>query len=138
MGNHSRFRHAAIAYLIYGWLYEGFAVYSVWAHGLAPGLIPKFAAPFLVLGAVMAIGFPLLLLRGYRWFARILSILVGLRTVALGGILLGIDLHNHGGEPFFIKQMSSPTVYGLSLLVTLATLWFVSVAAWRNPPRQSL
>lgn len=131
------YHRAAAAYLAYGVLYEAFAAYSMWVHGFPPGMTAKHVAAFLTVGGVITFAFPWLLWRGIRWFARMLSILVLLRVVALVGILTGVDMPSYGREFFFLKRMSSPTVYVLSLIVSMTTLWFVSVAAWKRPPRGS-
>lgn len=131
------FKRAAAAYLVYGLLYEGFAIHRILSHGLPPGLSKLFAAFFLTLGLSIALLFPYLLYKGYRWFARLLAVFVGLRALALIAILLGLPLPSSERGFFFLKHMSSPAVYGASLAVTLATLWFVALAGWKQKSSES-
>jgi len=91
-GGDDRFSQAAVTYLAYGFVYLGVALYlqlRVFAvHGRA--------LAWFGIGAVLALGVPWLLVRRRRWFerwvlsrrdfARILTLLVVLRTLAVGWI----------------------------------------------------
>ncbi|MBI2061421.1 MAG: hypothetical protein HYT87_16910 [Nitrospirae bacterium] len=124
------FTQAAIAYLVYGLLYEGFALQKIVSHGLPPGLSKVYAAFFLTVGLLITLLFPYLLFKGHRWFARLLSVFVGLRALAIAAILLGLPLPSAERGFFFLKHMSSSVVYGISLAVTLVALWFLAKAGW--------
>ncbi|MFQ5683694.1 MAG: hypothetical protein ACE5HC_10540 [Candidatus Binatia bacterium] len=126
-----RFTHAAIAYLLYGILYEGFAVLRIWERGLPPGVSVSRSASYLIIGALIMVLFPYFVYRGYRRFTQLVAILVSLRVVILAGILGGFRLpFFFGREPFFLKKMSSDAVYGVALVVAMATLFFLVRAGW--------
>lgn len=79
-----KYRHAAIVYFAYGVLYlakfVGMGISSGWhMHGYPPIV----AWIFLPLGAVLTVGFAYLVWREYRWFTRILAVVVFARAVYL-------------------------------------------------------
>ncbi|MFQ5902588.1 MAG: hypothetical protein ACE5JO_02760 [Candidatus Binatia bacterium] len=127
----TRFMHAAIAYLIYGLLYEGFAALRIWEGGLPPGVSVSRSASYLIIGALIMVLFPYFVYRGYRRFTQIVALLVGLRAIALIGILGGLHLpFFYDREPFFLKKMSSDAVYGAALVIAIVTLFFLIRAGW--------
>ena len=127
----TKFAHAAIAYLTYGFLYEGFALFRVWQGGVPPDVSSSRMAIYLTAGALIMVLFPYLIYRGYRWFSRLVAVLVGFRVIALVAVLSGFQLsYFYGWEPFFRNQMSSDLVYATALLVTLATFFFLVRAGW--------
>lgn len=127
----SKFTQAAAVYLIYGILYEGFAVVRVWESGLPPGVSISMTATYLIIGALIMVLFPYLIYRGYRRFTQLVAFLVGLRALALIGILAGFRLpFFYDREPFFLKQMSPDWVYVAGLAITLVTLFFLIRAGW--------
>ncbi len=127
-----KFKQAAIAYLIYGVLYEGFAVLRIWQNGLPPVVSYTTMVSYLVIGALIMVLFPYLVYRGYRRFTQLVSLLVGLRAIALLGVLGGFRLpFLYDREPFFLKQMSPDAVYAAALLVTLVTMVCLIRAGWQ-------
>jgi hypothetical protein len=133
-----RFRQAAIAYLVYGILYLGGAVYLVGqgmgVRGMAGG---RPGVVWFVLGTLFVVVFPWLIAkgpegRGYLWFTRILTLLVAYRAfevarVALSPKAAAVPLPG-GGE------VSMATGAGLFLLVTLGTMVMLARAAWSRDP----
>lgn len=127
----SKFTHAAVAYLIYGIVYEGFAVLRIWQGSSPPGLSLSRVALYLITGAIIMVVLPWLIYRGYRRFTQIIALLVGLRAIALVAILSGVRLFFfYDREPFFLKKMSPDAVYAAALLIALGTLVFLIRAGW--------
>ncbi len=127
----AKFTHAAVAYLIYGILYEGFAALRFWEGGLPPGVTSFRMSSYLIIGAIIMFVFPYLVYRGYRWFTRLIALLVGLRVIALVGILGEFRLpFFYDREPFFLKKMSPDAVYAAALVIALGTLFFLIRAGW--------
>ncbi len=127
----AKFTHAAVAYLIYGIVYEGFAALRIWQGSSPPGLSSSRMAVYLIIGAIVMVVLPWLIYRGYRRFTQIIALLVGLRAIALVAILGGVRLFFfYDREPFFLKKMSSDTVYAAALLIALGTLFFLVRAGW--------
>jgi hypothetical protein len=88
-------------------------------------------AVYLIIGAIVMVVLPWLIYRGYRRFTQIIALLVGLRAIALVAILGGVRLFFfYDREPFFLKKMSSDTVYAAALLIALGTLFFLVRAGW--------
>ena len=127
----AKFMHAAVAYLIYGIIYEGFAALRIWQGSSPPGLSSSRMALYLIIGAIVMVVLPWLIYRGYRRFTQIIALLVGLRAIALVAILGGYRLFFfYEREPFFLKKMSSDAVYAAALLIALGTLVFLIRAGW--------
>ncbi len=127
----AKFTHAAVAYLIYGIVYEGVAVLRIWQGSLPPGLSSSRMAVYLIIGALIMVALPYFIYRGYRRFTQIIALLVGLRVIALVGILGGYRLFFfYDREPFFLKKMSPDAVYAVALLIALGTLVFLIRAGW--------
>lgn len=128
-----KYRDAALAYLAYGLLYEGYAVYSLYLRE-SPVAMPQQEL-FLGVGLVFTLLFPYLLYRGVRWFARVLAVLVGLRALALVAVLAGAEMGVlFRGELALLRQMSSVGVYWGALAVTLGTLYLLVRAGWNLKP----
>lgn len=127
----NKFKQAALAYLIYGIIYEGFTIYSIFTRGLPPWVSFPTASIFLLAGALITVIFPYLIFREYVLFTKIVVILVGLRALALIIIIIGLPLPSfYEREFFFLKRMSSHEVYIFALVVTLLTMFFVARAGW--------
>lgn len=130
----TRFKQAALAYLIYGVIYLAGAVYlarmGVGARGMtgaAGGII------WFILGALLIVVFPWLVSkgaggRGYLWFARILTLLVAYRAFEVGRVMVAPRIPSvplpGGGE----LPMSAGAA--LFFLVTLGTAGMLARAAW--------
>lgn len=129
----SKYRDAALAYLAYGLLYEGYAIYALYLREI-PMAMPQQEL-FLGLGLLFTLLFPYLVYRGTRWFTRLLVVLVGLRTLALVAALAGAEVGVlFRGELALLRQMSSPGVYWGALAVTLGTLYLLARAGWDLKP----
>ncbi len=127
----AKFTHAAVAYLIYGIIYEGFAALRIWQGSSPPGLSSSRTALYLIIGAIVMVVLPYLIYRGYRRFTQLVALLVGLRVIALVAILGGYRLFFfYDREPFFLKKMSPDAVYAVALLIALGTLFFLVRAGW--------
>lgn len=129
----SRHRDAALAYLAYGLIYEGYAIYSLYIRE-DPVTMPQQKL-FLGVGLLFTLLFPYLIYRGICWFIRVLALLVGLRALALVALLAGAKLEVLlNGEMALLRQMSSPGVYWVALVVTLGTLYLLARAGWDFKP----
>lgn len=129
----SRYRDAALAYLAYALLYEGYAIYSLYVRE-DPVTMPQQEL-FLGVGLLFTLLFPYLIYRGIRWFIRVLALLVGLRALALVALLAGVKLEVFlSGELALLRQMSSSGVYWVALVVTLGTLYLLARAEWDLKP----
>ncbi len=124
-----RFKHAALAYLTYGVLYEAWSVYTIYARGL-----PVRGVEYLFMGVGLAIvvSFPWLLYRGHLWFARVLGLAVGLRVLALGLVLSGVAAPSLARRAMGVmaRQESPESVYVVALAVSVGALFFILRAAW--------
>lgn len=134
----ARFRQAAIAYLVYGITYLGGAVYLA-SHGIGARGMTGTAGGILwfVLGTLFIVVFPWLIAkgaqgRGYRWFTRILTLLVAFRAFGVGQIALKPTIPTvplpGGGE------ISMATGAWVFFLITLATMVLLARAAWGREP----
>ena len=156
----AKFKHAAVAYLIYGILYEGFALYSIFIKGSLGQEIESRQYSFLIIGAIIMILFPYLMYRESNpsstqgedrpltaiiprvlylrngLFTKILSILVALRAATLVGLITDIPslAKISSRELSFLKKMSSDEVYASALVVTLITFFFLARAGWNLRP----
>jgi len=155
----AKFKHAAVAYLIYGILYEGYALYSIFIKGSLENLT-SFQYFFIGLGFILVILLPyltyleskpnsiqgedrpltaiiphVLYLRN-GLFTKILSILVALRAATLVGLIADIPslAKISSRELSFLKKMSSDEVYASALVVTLITFFFLARAGWNLKP----
>jgi hypothetical protein len=134
----ARFKQAAWAYLIYGVIYLGGAIYLARMGIGARGMTGSTAGVlWFVLGFLFIIVFPWLIskgaqAKGYLWFTRILTLLVAYRAFEVGRVMLAprtpwVPLPG-GGE--------LPMIAGAALffLVTLGTAGMLARAAWSRQP----
>jgi hypothetical protein len=134
-GADARFRTAARAYLVYGIVYW---LGGAWLYLHDVGRGSTASVGWIGLGAVLVVVIPFLLRRRRAWFerwllsrrdfARILTVLLGLRTVLVARVVFrsgsasvaapwgGLVTYQAGGAAF--------------LVVTLVTLVLVARAAW--------
>lgn len=124
-----RFKHAALAYLVYGIVYEGWAVYALYARGLP---VRGLEYAFLGVGLALLMAFPWLLYQGHVWFARLLSALVAMRILAVVSVLSGVGAPNLARRALggITRQESPELLYVVALAVSLVTLFFIVRAAW--------
>jgi hypothetical protein len=73
-----KYDQAAIAYLVYGLIYLGGAIYL---GRIGKG--PDATVLWYVIGAAMAFGFPYLIWRRFKWMTRVLAVLVLVRVIGL-------------------------------------------------------
>mgnify|MGYP003577152112 CR=1 FL=1 len=78
-----KYHQAAIVYLIYGIIYLVGAL-----HLASVGAGPRGGAFWFILGGLMALIFPLLVWKGFKWFTRILAVFVAVRVLGLIRIVL--------------------------------------------------
>jgi hypothetical protein len=134
-GDDARFRTAARAYLVYGIVYW---LGGAWLYLHDVGRGSMASVGWIALGALLVIVIPFLLRRRRAWFerwllsrrdfARILAVLLALRTVLVARVVFrsgtatvaapwgGLVSYQAGGAVF--------------LVVTLVTLVLVARAAW--------
>jgi hypothetical protein len=126
-----RFRHAAIAYLVYGVLYMAGAIYLA-SQGIG---MERMAGPIIwfVLGTLFIVVFPWLIAKGaqapgYLWFTRILTLLLAFRAFGVGQVALNpasptVPLPG-GGE------VSTALGAWVFFLITLGTMVMLARASW--------
>lgn len=130
----ARFKQAALAYLIYGIIYLGGAVYLAWVGVGARGMTGTSAGIiWFLLGALFIVVFPWLISkgaqgRGYLWFTRVLTLLVAFRAFVVGQVMIAptvpaVPLPG-GGE------LSMSAGAALFFIITLATVAMLARAAW--------
>src|SRR5918993_3084802 len=73
-----KYNEAAIAYLVYGVIYLAGAIYL---GRIGKG--PDGTVWWYLLGAAMAVGFPYLIWKRFKWVTRILAVLVLVRVFGL-------------------------------------------------------
>ena len=119
-----RFNHAAIAYLVYGLIYLGGAMYL---GRIGKG--PDGTVWWYLIGAAMAVGFPYLIWRRFTWVTRVLAILLLVRVVGLGRIVArsgdSVALP-WGGE---IEMAHGAIAF---LLIALVTSILLARAGWQR------
>jgi hypothetical protein len=135
MTRDAKFRQAAWTYFAYGIVYwiGGFVLISA---GLGPRGMSGGGTWFIV-GAILVVGIPWLLMRERAWFerwvlsrrdfARILTLLIGLRAIEVARIALSprSELVSVGG--FAIPMSLGAAVF---CLITVLTAVMVARAAW--------
>src|SRR3989304_6878507 len=110
-----KFKQAALAYLIYGLLYEGFAVWALLIRSPGPHAPREYS--FLVIGFIILLLFPFLLQRGYVWFVRVLIVLVGFRALSMASLLLGFEMPQAlSREGILFERVSGTGVYLVGFL----------------------
>lgn len=122
-----KFRQAAWAYAIYGVCYLGGALYLA-AMDIAPRALRSDDWVWFAIGGLIVILFPLLLWRGFTWFARVLVFLMAFRAFEVGKIALAPRIESvmlPGGG-------SIPTNYPAAMffVLTVGAAAMVARAAW--------
>jgi hypothetical protein len=122
-----KFRQAAWAYAVYGVCYLGGAVYLA-VMGVTPRALTSRDWVWFALGGVILILFPWLLYRGYRWFARVLVLLMAYRAWEVLRIALAPGVK----EVVLPGGGSIPMAYGAGafFLLTVGAAAVVARAAW--------
>lgn len=121
-----RYRQAAVAYLVYGLIYLGGAVYLAAIDAVARSGWAWFAV-----GAAFILVLPPLIWFQYKWVTRLLAILVGVRIVGL--VRTSFSLKNEtvrlpwGGD---IRMQYGAVVF---LVVAIATAVMLGRAGWALP-----
>jgi hypothetical protein len=120
----SKYTQAAIGYLAYGVIYLGGAIY-LGRMGKGPdGMVWWY-----VIGAAMAVGFPWLIWKQFRWVTRILAVLILVRVIGLARIAVRSDTElvplPWGGE-----IATSHGAIGF-MLVAVATCILLARAGWQ-------
>ncbi len=109
-----KYHQAAIAYLIYGLIYLGGAVYIAGA-----GLSRRSGLIYFIIGGLFVAIFPVLIWRGYVWFTRFLAIFMFYRLYELGKIVLRDS----------DKMVPLPWGGEVSMQAGAAVFWMVAAAA---------
>ena len=119
----AKYRQAAVAYALYGFVYLGGGLYLIEA-----GVSEQDSRLWVVIGVAFLLVFPPLIWRGYRWFTRLLALLVGVRVLGVGRVIVtdaGRMVPLPGGDEM-------PMVYGAAafLVVALLTCGMLARAGW--------
>jgi hypothetical protein len=126
-----RYKHAALAYLIYGLIYLGGAIY-VAQVGIAARAMASGSFIWFLVGAAITVGFPILIYKGFKWFTRVVVALLLIRIGGLIKVIFGPEASRPipmpwGGEvPLVIGAIGF-------LVVTLMACIMLARAAWDLP-----
>ena len=125
-----KYQQAAIGYLVYGVIYLAGAIYLG-----RIGRGPDASAWWYLVGAAMAIGFPYLIWKRFKWATRILAVLIVVRVVGLARIARtgteSVPLP-WGGE---IAMSHGAIVF---MFIALATGVLLARAGWQRSPAVTL
>ncbi len=122
-----KYREAAIGYLVYGVIYLAGAIYLGWI-GKGPG----GTVWWYLIGAAMALGFPCLIWKRFKWVTRILAVLVLVRVIGLVRVAA-----RAGAEPVPLPwggeiAMSNGAI--VFMLIAVATFILLARAGWQRSP----
>jgi len=122
-----KYRQAAIAYLIYGLIYLGGAIYMAQVGVADRGM--KGGAGWFLLGGLFIIAFPWLIFKGFKWFTRALVLLLLVRIGGLVKVITGPQAWKAVPMP---GGWEMPMAVGaaLFLLVAAVTCYMLARAAW--------
>ena len=122
-----KYGQAAIGYFVYGVIYLAGAVYL---GRIGKG--PDGPVWWYLIGAAMALGFPYLIWKRFKWVTRILAVLVIVRVIGLLRIALRADTEPvplpWGGE---IETSQGAIVF---MLMAVATCILLARAGWQRSP----
>jgi hypothetical protein len=126
-----RYTHAALAYLIYGLIYLGGAIYVAQTGIVARGMTGGNLVWFLV-GAAITVGFPILIYRQFKWFTRVVVVLLLIRIVGLLKVILGPEAGRPVPLPWGGEMPLALGGIGF-LVVTAVACLMLARAAWDFP-----
>jgi hypothetical protein len=122
-----KYNQAAIVYLVYGLIYLAGAVY-LGRIGKGPG----GTVWWYFIGAAMAVGFPYLIWKRFKWVTRILAVLVLVRVIGLLRIAM-----RGGTEPIPLPWGGEiATSHGaiVFMLIAVLTCILLARAGWQRSP----
>jgi hypothetical protein len=122
-----KYNQAAIGYLVYGVIYLAGAIYLAQIGEGRDG-----TAWWYLVGAAMALGFPYLIWKRFKWVTRILAVLVLVRVIGLVRIALRAGTEQvplpWGGE---ITTAQGAILF---MLIAAATGILLARAGWQRSP----
>jgi len=122
-----KYTQAAIGYLVYGVIYLAGAIYLG-----RIGRGPDATVWWYVIGAAIALGFPYLIWKRFKWMTRILAVLVLVRVVGLIRVAVRADAAPvplpWGGE---IATSHGAIVF---MLIAVTTGILLARAGWQRSP----
>ena len=122
-----KYTQAAIGYLVYGVIYLAGAIYLG-----RIGRGPDATVWWYVIGAAIALGFPYLIWKRFKWMTRILAVLVLVRVVGLIRVAVRADAAPvplpWGGE---IAMSYGAIVF---MLIAATTCILLARAGWQRSP----
>ena len=130
MTSTTRYRQAAITYLIYGIIYFSGAAYITAIGMTRRGFEGIGGYIFFGIALMFLIAFPILIWRENKWFTRILSIVIGYRIFELFRIVFGDSdkmVPVPGGA-----EISMQVGAGIFLVVALVTMGMLIRAGWQK------
>lgn len=114
MSSTIRYRQAALVYFAYGVYYLAGIIGLGWRSGwVMHGYSPIFAWVLVPIGALITVGFPIVIWRGVRWFTRALAIVVFARSV------------------YLFTQMTIPS-FSSPFIVAAVAAWMLTRAGWQD------
>ena len=116
------FRRAAVIYFFYGAIYFGGAIVQLTSERRTVffGFVPWWA--FYLLGALVVIGFPLLVWNRFKWFTRILAVGPFIKASTLAARQLPAEVESGSINPF-------PWIFAATAIWAAVHLFY---AGWRD------
>jgi hypothetical protein len=122
-----KYNQAAIGYLVYGVIYLAGAIYLGQI-----GVGPDGTVWWYLIGAAMAVGFPCLIWKRFKWVTRILAVLVLVRVIGLLRIAVRAGMERvplpWGGE---ITTSHGAIIF---MLIAVAACILLARAGWQRSP----
>lgn len=118
-----KYHQAAVTYLVYGLIY--------WLGGLyliEIGVSRQDGTLWLLIGAAFVLVFPPLIWKGFKWFTRILAVLMGVRVIGLGRVIM-----NDAGQTIRLPWNAEVAqVVGAYIFLAIAamTCFMLARAGW--------
>ena len=112
-----KYHQAAITYLIYGIIYLSGAIYLAKVGVAERTMSPGGGIWWFIFGAILILIFPPLIWKGFKWFTRILAVLVVIRIIGIVRVII-----NDAG-------MMVPTPWGSELSMLYGAVAFLIIAA---------
>jgi hypothetical protein len=122
-----KYNEAAIGYLVYGLIYLAGAI-----HLGRIGRGPDGTVLWYLIGAAMAVGFPYLIWKRFKWITRVLAVLVLVRVIGLLRVAARAESDSvplpWGGE---IATSHGAIVF---MLIAVLTCILLARAGWQRSP----
>lgn len=123
-----RYRQAAVTYFIYGLIYLTGAFYAASTGMSERASLGGGNITWFILGVLIVLVFPYLIWSGYKWFTRILALLLVIRIIGLSSTLVTQESSTIAAP----GGVELPGMYGTGvfLIVAVVTCGMLVRAGW--------